>query len=131
MGYDYRGAKTNPVGSVAPIAGPTYDIGDTVASYLGRIPASKIILGVPYYGRAWSTDSSALHAKNISGTKYGASTTVVYRHGPPVRGRPRQEAGHRRGRGLDRLQAPELHRQRTAASRRGGRSTTTTRPRSA
>ncbi len=78
MGYDYRGAKTNPVGSVAPIAGPTYDIGDTVASYLGRIPASKIILGVPYYGRAWSTASSALHAKNISGTKYGASTTVVY-----------------------------------------------------
>jgi spore germination protein YaaH/flagellar hook assembly protein FlgD len=78
MGYDYRGAKSNPVGSVAPIAGPTYDIGDTVASYLGRIPASKIILGVPYYGRAWSTDSSAIHAKNISGTKYGASTTVVY-----------------------------------------------------
>ncbi len=78
MGYDYRGSASNPVGSVAPIAGPTYDIGDTVAAYLGRIPASKIILGVPYYGRAWSTDSSALHAKNISGTKYGASTTVVY-----------------------------------------------------
>jgi len=78
MGYDYRGAATSPVGSVAPIAGPTYDIGDTVVSYLSRIPASKIILGVPYYGRAWSTDSSALHARNISGTRNGASTTVVY-----------------------------------------------------
>ena len=33
---------------------------------------------MPYYGRAWSTASSTLHAKNISGTKYGASTTVVY-----------------------------------------------------
>ena len=33
---------------------------------------------MPYYGRAWSTATSALHAKNISGTKNGASTTVVY-----------------------------------------------------
>jgi flagellar hook assembly protein FlgD len=78
MGYDYRGASSNPVGSVAPMAGPTYDIGDTVAAYTARIPASKIILGVPYYGRAWSTSTSALHARNVSGTKYGASTTVVY-----------------------------------------------------
>jgi flagellar hook assembly protein FlgD len=37
-----------------------------------------VILGVPYYGRAWTTSSSALHAKNASGAKYGASTTVVY-----------------------------------------------------
>ena len=33
---------------------------------------------MPYYGRAWSTDTAAVHARNISGTKYGASTTVVY-----------------------------------------------------
>ena len=78
MGYDYRTASSTPVGSVAPIAGPTYDIGDTIRSYLARIPASKVILGVPYYGRAWSTASSGLHARNISGAKYGASTTVVY-----------------------------------------------------
>ena len=78
MGYDYRGASTNAVGSIAPIGGPTYDIADTVRTYLGRIPAAKIILGVPYYGRAWSTDTAAVHARNISGTKYGASTTVVY-----------------------------------------------------
>jgi spore germination protein YaaH/flagellar hook assembly protein FlgD len=78
MGYDYRGSSSNPVGSVAPIGGPAYDITDTLASYVSRVPAAKVILGVPYYGRAWSTDSSALHARNISGTKYGASTTVVY-----------------------------------------------------
>src|SRR4051794_2691881 len=78
MGYDYRGASSNPVGSVAPNAGPTYDIADTVAAYTARIPASKVILAVPYYGRAWSTSTSALHAKNVSGTKNGASTTVVY-----------------------------------------------------
>ena len=98
MGYDYRNGSSNPVGSVAPIGGPSYDIGNTIAAYLGRLPASKVILGVPYYGRAWSTDTSALHAKNISGTKYGASTTVVYAHGPPVRRRSRPAMGSGRGR---------------------------------
>jgi spore germination protein YaaH/flagellar hook assembly protein FlgD len=78
MGYDYRSGSSNPVGSVAPLRGPGYDITDTVTAYLDRLPASKIILGVPYYGRAWSTDGSGLHAKNISGTKNGTSTAVVY-----------------------------------------------------
>ena len=78
MGYDYRTGSTKAVGSVAPIGGPTFDVGDTVRAYLARLPASKIILAVPYYGRAWSTDSSALHARNISGTKNGASVTVIY-----------------------------------------------------
>ncbi|MEO8570469.1 MAG: glycosyl hydrolase family 18 protein [Chloroflexota bacterium] len=78
MGYDYKNGASNPVGSVAPLGGPGYDISDTVASYLSRIPAARLILGVPYYGRAWSTDSSLVHATNISGTKNGASTTVVY-----------------------------------------------------
>jgi len=78
MGYDYRNGSSDQVGSIAPLGGPTYDITDTVKAYLARLPASKVILGVPYYGRAWSTDHSWVHAKNISGTKYGASVTVVY-----------------------------------------------------
>ncbi len=78
MGYDYRGGSSNPVGSVAPIGGSSYDVTDTVKAYVARVPASKVILAVPYYGRAWSTDSSAPHARNISGTKNGSSVTVVY-----------------------------------------------------
>ncbi|HET7167566.1 MAG TPA: glycosyl hydrolase family 18 protein, partial [Candidatus Limnocylindrales bacterium] len=78
MGYDYRSSTSNPVGSIAPLGGSRYDIRETVAAYLARVPASKLILGVPYYGRAWSTETSALNAKNISGAKYGASTTVLY-----------------------------------------------------
>ncbi len=50
-------------------------------AYVARVPPSKLILGVPYYGRAWSTDSDKLHAANISGTKYGSSTTVIYATG--------------------------------------------------
>ena len=78
MGYDYRSSGSNKVGSIAPIAGPAYDIADTILAYTARVPASKLILGVPYYGRAWSTDTDQLNATNISGTKNGASATVVY-----------------------------------------------------
>ncbi len=78
MGYDYRGSSSSPVGSVAPLSRPGYDIRDTVAAYVARVPASKLILGVPYYGRAWSTASSAIHGRNISGTRYGPSSTVTY-----------------------------------------------------
>jgi spore germination protein YaaH/flagellar hook assembly protein FlgD len=78
MGYDYRTSAHSPVGSIAPLSRSGYDIRETVAAYAARLPASKIILGVPYYGRAWSTDSALLNANNISGVKYGASNTVVY-----------------------------------------------------
>jgi len=78
MGYDYRSASSSTVGSIAPIGGSTYDVNDTLKSYLTRIAASRIILGVPYYGRAWSTSTSALNSKNISGTKNGASAAVIY-----------------------------------------------------
>ena len=78
MGYDYKTGSSARAGSVAPVGGLSYDVRDTLAAYLSRVPASKLILGVPYYGRAWSTDSPALNARNISGSRYGASTTVPY-----------------------------------------------------
>ena len=84
MGYDYRTAAHSPVGSVAPLSRTGYDIRETVAAYAARVSPSKLILGVPYYGRAWSTDSALLNANNISGVKYGASSTVVYTAALPV-----------------------------------------------
>jgi spore germination protein YaaH len=78
MGYDYRSMGTSTVGSISPLSGPPYDLTDTIASYEKHVSASKIILGLPYYGRAWSTDSSAIHAHNISGAKYGKSVNVTY-----------------------------------------------------
>jgi len=78
MGYDYRTSASSPVGSIAPLNRTGYDIRDTVAAYAARVAPSKLILGVPYYGRAWSTATNLLHATNTSGSKNGASTTVVY-----------------------------------------------------
>ncbi len=78
MGYDYKGASSGTAGSVAPIGGPVYDIADTVAAYASRVPASRLILGVPYYGRAWSTATSELNAPTTSAAKYGPSVSVLY-----------------------------------------------------
>ena len=78
MGYDYRTSGSSPVGSVAPLARTGYDIRDTIIAYTAQVAPSKLILGVPYYGRAWSTSTGALNASNTSSTKTGASTTVVY-----------------------------------------------------
>ena len=78
MGYDYRGSGVSTVGSIDPITGTGYSLDDTIRAYTARVPASKLILGLPYYGRAWSTTTSGLHAENQSGTKYGTSNAVTY-----------------------------------------------------
>ena len=78
MGYDYRTADAGYAGSISPLTGPSYDLTETLDTYLARVPASRIILGVPYYGRAWSTVSDALRAKTQSGARYGYSATAIY-----------------------------------------------------
>src|SRR4029077_15898801 len=93
MGYDYRSSGSSPVGSIAPAGGPLYAIGDTVRAYTARLPASKVILGVPYYGRAWSTSTNTLNASNISGAKYGSSGALLVDGAPhPPANKARQHS---------------------------------------
>ncbi len=78
MGYDYRTASATSAGSIAPLGGPTYDLVDTILAYTARVSARKLILGIPYYGRAWSTVSNKPGAATRSGPRYGRSTSVTY-----------------------------------------------------
>ena len=78
MGYDYRTSSSNEAGSISPLTGPEYDLNDTVRAFTAQVPPSKIILGVPWYGRAWSTPTDDPHAKNISGAKYGRAAEPTY-----------------------------------------------------
>jgi spore germination protein YaaH len=78
MGYDYRTAGATYAGSIDPLAGPGYDLRDTVNAYAARVAPSKLILGVPWYGRAWSTVSDQVNARTQSGTKFGSSNSVLY-----------------------------------------------------
>ncbi|HET7182547.1 MAG TPA: glycosyl hydrolase family 18 protein, partial [Candidatus Limnocylindrales bacterium] len=78
MGYDYRTDGSSYAGSIDPLAGPKYDLTDTVKAYTAKISPSKVILGVPYYGRAWSTSSDRLNASTLSGAKYGYPSAPTY-----------------------------------------------------
>ena len=78
MGYDYRTAGSLVAGSISPLSGPVYDLNDTIRAFTARVPASRLILGVPYYGRAWSTATSELHSKTLNPAKYGAVAEPYY-----------------------------------------------------
>ncbi|MBF6604897.1 MAG: hypothetical protein IVW53_04870 [Chloroflexi bacterium] len=78
MGYDYRTAGTSIAGSIDPLGGSGYTLADTIAAYTARVSPSKLILGLPYFGRAWSTTTNAVRAPNRSGTRYGTSNPVLY-----------------------------------------------------
>jgi chitinase len=80
MGYDYRVGGSQRAGSISPLVKAGDDLTETLDAYLAATSPSKIILGLPYYGRAWSTTSDALNASTRpQGSTYGYSTTVRYR----------------------------------------------------
>jgi spore germination protein YaaH/flagellar hook assembly protein FlgD len=78
MGYDYRTSGSGIAGSIDPLSGPKYDLTDTVRAYTARVSPSRVILGLPWYGRAWSTATDAVGSSTLSGAKYGYSTAVNY-----------------------------------------------------
>ena len=63
------------------------DVNQAVADPGGRAP-SRIIWGVPYYGRAWRTQSNALNAPTVPGAAgnsvanyYPANLALAAQHG--------------------------------------------------
>ena len=78
MGYDYRTSGSTYAGSIDPLTSTGYDLTDTVRAYTARVSPSRVILGIPWYGRAWSTVSDAARSRNQSGEKWGYSTAVNY-----------------------------------------------------
>ena len=65
-------------GPNAPMNGWTYNDTIDVQQYLTKAPASKIILGVPYYGYRWSTTNGGAHAPTVSGaTAEGFAAAVT------------------------------------------------------
>ena len=78
MGYDYRTQASPVAGSIAPLGGPQYDLTDTVEAFTARVPAAKLILGVPYYGRAWSTATNDVHSRTLDPSRYGGVAEPLY-----------------------------------------------------
>jgi spore germination protein YaaH len=78
MGYDFSWSGSSRAGGVAPMESAyVLDVQDSIDSYLSIIPGSKIIFGVPYYGRTWLTTSDALNATTVPGAS-GSSKAYYY-----------------------------------------------------
>ena len=69
MAYDMAsGNMSGQAGPNAPLNGWTYNDTTSVAQYLTKAPASKVILGVPYYGYKRSTTSNQPYASIVPGS---------------------------------------------------------------
>jgi spore germination protein YaaH len=78
MGYDYSWSGSSRAGGVAPMASPyMLDVNESVTDYLSETAGSKLIWGVPYYGRTWLTTSNRLNAATVSGAS-GKSRAYYY-----------------------------------------------------
>ena len=65
MGYDYNYSESARAGGVAPIDSPyVLDVNSSMTDFLSEVSGTKLIWGVPYYGRTWTTTSNALNAVN-------------------------------------------------------------------
>jgi hypothetical protein len=64
-------------GPNAPMTHWTYNDTLSVSQYLSKAPASKVLLGVPYYGYKWSTSSNQPNASTTSGATADTYATTV------------------------------------------------------
>ncbi|HWY38554.1 MAG TPA: glycoside hydrolase family 18 protein, partial [Bacteroidia bacterium] len=65
MGYDYYYGGSTTAGPEAPLynfeTSYNYTLSRSITYYLKQgVPNSKLLLGLPYYGREWSTSSNAI-----------------------------------------------------------------------
>ena len=81
MGYNLRGGSPAVTGSIDPLTSTliNYDLTDVVNAFLAQAPASKIILGLPFYGEAWSTGTATTgNVPPANPTTYGQPAEVYY-----------------------------------------------------
>ncbi|MGA3056474.1 MAG: glycosyl hydrolase family 18 protein [Candidatus Limnocylindrales bacterium] len=81
MGYDLRGGTPATTGSIDPLTSATnhYTLSYVVGTFRDRVPASKIILGLPWYGHAWSTGPAypVVNAPPADIPTYGSPATGI------------------------------------------------------
>jgi putative cell wall-binding protein/spore germination protein YaaH len=69
MAYDFSWSGSSRAGGVSPLKSPyIFDATDAVAAYLKLTPGSKLIWGIPYYGRTWPTQTNALNSLTCRAT---------------------------------------------------------------
>lgn len=80
MGYDYYWSGSSTAGPEAGLypmeSGYQYGVSSTLSWYLKNgVPAHKLLLGVPYYGRDWSVNNETAPSQTT-----GSSFAVTYKN---------------------------------------------------
>jgi len=79
MGYEYRTATSRTAGSHDPLdERKGRDLRGSVRTVLRRIPADRVILGLPWYGRAWSTRGPEPRSRTRTGAAFLDPSTASY-----------------------------------------------------
>lgn len=82
MGYDYYYSGSSTAGPTDPLygfsSGYDYCLSRSVSYYLNAgIPANKLVMAIPYYGREWETDSDAIPSSTTGNNVYSRTFDVV------------------------------------------------------
>jgi spore germination protein YaaH len=78
MAYDMAfGNNPGHAGPNAPLNGWTYNDMTAVSQYLTKAPASKILLGVPYYGYKWNTADASPYSATSGGAQSATYAQVI------------------------------------------------------
>jgi spore germination protein YaaH len=86
MAYDFSWTGSARAGGVAPWSNPhIFDASQAMTDHLKLVPGNKLIWGVPYYGRAWTTESSSIYARTCKSTSIcpGAQNGALNRSWAP------------------------------------------------
>ena len=81
MGYNLRGSGAVTAGSIDPLTSSLirYDLTNVTANFTSKVPPSKVILGLPWYGAAYSTGTKkSLNAPIVSAQTYGKPVESPY-----------------------------------------------------
>ncbi|MBD3250469.1 MAG: hypothetical protein GF381_02795 [Candidatus Pacebacteria bacterium] len=79
MAYDFHRRSSPQAGPVAPLFGGKefweHDINYYLSQYLRIVPKHKILLGIPFYGYQWQTDSPSAQANTYPDT--GSTVSMI------------------------------------------------------
>jgi spore germination protein YaaH len=81
MAYDFHRQSSTQAGPGAPLFGAgdlwNSDINSLMKGFFEQVPKEKILLGIPFYGYAWQTDSLEPSANTYPGTGFTVSYKEV------------------------------------------------------
>jgi spore germination protein YaaH len=79
MAYDFRGNSAPYAASHSPLDDPTgFDIRNTVAELVSVADPAHVILGLPWYGRAWTTKGPEMGSPTRSGPRLSTPALPFY-----------------------------------------------------